>query len=151
MTTIAYKDRVMAADSRETSICDGESPMVLNDDCTKIFKLSDGSLFGASRGSEEIERLHQSLVDNLPPPKLEDINGLLVKPDETIWLYEGNIWQKIRQTYYAVGSGSLFAFAAMDAGASAIEAAEIGAKRDPYSGGKVIHLRLRSKKKDPDA
>lgn len=141
----------MAADSRETAITDDESAMVLNDTCVKIYRLPDGSLFGASRGSESIVRLHKSLVDNLPPPKLDDINALMVKPDGTMWLYEGNIWQPIIAPYYAVGSGATFAFPAMDAGASAIEAAEIGAKRDPYSGGKVIHLRLRKKKKDPDA
>ena len=151
MTTITFRDDIMASDSRETTACDGESAMVITDDCTKIHRLPDGSLFGASCGSEDIERLYKSLVDNLPPPKLEDINALMVKPDGSIWLYEGNIWQLIRQKYYSVGSGSLFAFAAMDAGASAIEAAEIGAKRDPFSGGKVINLRLRKKKKDPDA
>ena len=150
MTTIVYRDDVMAGDSRETDGPDS-NPIILRDDCIKVFRLPDGSLFGASDSSESIERLHKALIDNLPPPKLDNINALLVKPDGTIWQYEGNIWQAIHQPYHAVGSGSMFALPAMDAGASAVEAVEIGIKRDPFSGGKVTHLRLRKKKKDPDA
>ena len=142
MTTIAYRDGIMAGDGRETCIGDDESAVVLTDKCIKVFKLRDGRLFGGSRGSEDLTRLHQALVKNTPLPKLEDVNGLLVDRKGRIWLYEGHIWQRIQARYYAVGSGSVFALGAMDAGATAIEAVRIGVRRDPYSGGRVTHVRL---------
>jgi hypothetical protein len=133
---------VLAGDGRETAIAEDESPMVLNDRCRKVFKLPDGQLFGASKGSEDGTRLYEALTKKLPPPKLECVNALRIDLKGRIWLYEGNIWQRITIPYYAIGSGSIFAMAAMDAGASAIEAAKIGAKRDVYSGGKVTFVRL---------
>lgn len=143
MTTIAYRNGILAGDGRETNISDDESAVVLTDKCTKVFRLDDGRLYGGSRGSEDITRLHQALMKKAPLPKLDDINALLIDTHGRIWLYEGSIWQPIKARYYAVGSGSVFAIGAMDAGASAIEAVRIGIKRDPYSGGKVSHVRLR--------
>ena len=145
MTTIAYRNGVLAGDGRETSIGDDESAVVLTDNCIKVFKLKDGRLFGGSRGSEDITRLHQALIKNAPLPKLEDVNGLLIDRKGRIWLYEGTIWQPIKSKYYAVGSGSVFALGALDQGATAIEAVRIGARRDPYSGGKISYVRLSRK------
>lgn len=133
---------MLVGDGRETIHGDGESCMTHRDDCIKVFKLPDGRLFGGSRGSEAITRLQHALINNHPPPKLDDINGLLIDLRGKLWIYEGNIWQKVEAKYYAIGSGSVFATAAMDAGASAIKAVRIGIKRDPYSGGKITTVRL---------
>ena len=92
MTTICYRDGVLAGDGRETIIEDRESSYVDNDKCTKIFKLKDGRLFGASKTSEACIRLHESLVKGHSPPKLEDINGLLIDLRGRIWFFEGNLW-----------------------------------------------------------
>ena len=146
MTTIAYRAGIMAADSRETIQNDEHSSWyVLQDKCKKVIKLKDGSIFGGAHGSESIARLEDALRKGLHPPKLEDIAGLLVNPQGRMWLYEGNVWQRVHGRYYSVGSGSIIAFAAMDAGATAIEAATIAARRDPFSGGKVTAVRLRRK------
>lgn len=142
MTTIAYRDGVMAGDGRETAIGEDESSVILGDDCVKVFKLRNGNLFGGSRGSEDIFRLQQALEKGYKPPKLEDINALLVDRKGRLWLYEGRVWQPITQSYYAVGSGSVFALGAMDAGATALEAVAIGVKRDPYSGGLISNVKL---------
>jgi hypothetical protein len=146
MTTIAYRDGVLAGDSYETMVADAlqnESAITITHNCRKVFRLPNGELFGASRGSEDIERLYRALMKGLPPPKLEDINAIRIDRKGRVWYYEGNIWQHVKARYYAVGSGSVFALAAMDAGATAIEAVRIGIKRDPYSGGRVTHVRLR--------
>lgn len=145
MTTIAYRDGVMAGDGRETSIEEGESSFTLSDDCVKIHRLPDGRLFGGSRGSEEIDRLLAALRDGKekwPTPKLEDINAMVVDLKGRIWLYEGNMWIRCKDKYYAVGSGARFAFPAMDAHATAVQAVRIGIKRDPFSGGTVTVLKL---------
>ena len=148
MTTIAYKDGILAGDGRETNVSDpmeGESAIVVNHNCRKVFKLKDGRLFGASRCSEDIVRLHTALENNHPPPKLEDINALMIDLKGQIWLYEGNIWQRVNKRYYAVGSGSVFAFPILWYGGSAIDAAKAGVEFDPYSGGKVTSVRLSKK------
>jgi hypothetical protein len=147
MTTIVYRAGVLAGEGRETIQNDEHSSYyILRDDCIKVWRLKDGSLFGAAHGSEDIERLRLALVNKVTPPKLEDVCGLRVDPKGRMWVYEGNIWQRQYGKYYAVGSGSILAFAALDAGADAIMACKIAAKRDPYSGGKVTAVRLSKRK-----
>jgi hypothetical protein len=109
----------------------------------KVFRLEDGRLFGASKTTESCIRLYESLVKGFGPPKLEDINALLVDTRGRVFFFEGIIWQPIKVPYYAIGSGARFALPAMDANASAIQACKIGMKRDPYSGGKMVVVRLR--------
>lgn len=146
MTTIAYRAGVMAGDGRETAIEEGESTIIMRDDCVKIHRLPDGRLFGGSRGSEEIDRLLHALQEGKekwPTPKLEDINAMVIDLTGRIWCYEGGSWQRERAEYFAVGSGARFALPAMDAGATSLQAVKIGRKRDPFSGGKITVLRLR--------
>jgi hypothetical protein len=143
MTTVCYRAGVLAGDGRETILEDRESSYIDNDHSIKVFKLKDGRLFGASKTSESILRLHEALIKGHPSPKLEDVNGLLIDRRGRIWFFEGTMWYQIKgRKYYAIGSGARFAIPAMDAGASAIEAVKIGIKRDPYSGGKVTAVRL---------
>lgn len=143
MTTITYRAGVMCGDGRET-VCgdDNESAYIVRDDCVKVWKLPDGSLLGASRASEDIERLRRSLFKGKKTPKLGDINALLADPKGRIWIFEGSIWQEVDAEYYAVGSGAAFALSAMDAGADARLACMIGAKRDPFSGGVIHEIQL---------
>lgn len=143
MTTIVYRDGVMAGDGRETIIEERESSYVDNDDSVKVFRLKDGRLFGAAKTSENIYRLHESLIKGFAPPKMEDVNGLLIDLRGRIWFFEGVTWRQVKQKYYAIGSGARFALPALDAGATAVQACKIGIKRDPYSGGKVTVVKLR--------
>lgn len=141
MTTIAYRDGILAGDGRETAYELGESTFIVRDNAPKVYKLSDGRLFGGSKTSEDIAVLLDALKEGKekwPAPKLEDVNALCIDTDGTIWFYEGARWDKVELPYYAVGSGARFAFPALDAGVSAERAVEISTKRDPYSGG-VIH------------
>jgi hypothetical protein len=148
MTTIAYRDGVLAGDGRVTIQNDEHaSPMVVTDSDVKVWKLPDGRLFGAAHGSEDIERLRRALVKGSKPPKLDDVAGLLIDRTGRAWLYEGRIWQPVNAPYYAVGTGSIFAMGAMDAGALAVEACAIGARRDPYSGGTITSVCLGRKRK----
>lgn len=67
----------------------------------------------------------------------EDFTGLVIFPDETIFLYEGGkkSYQLSDVSYYAIGSGADFALAALDAGATPEEALAVAIKRDCFSGG----------------
>lgn len=138
MTTIAARGGVIACDGRET-----DDNIVVDDKCEKIWRLPDGSLLGCAGDTEDGQRLYAALKCKTSPPKLDNVAALLIRPSGRMELYEGNIWQRIKKPYYAVGSGAPFAFGAMDAGATAKQAAAIGANRDPNSGGQIQVLRLK--------
>lgn len=148
MTTIAVRAGVMASDSRET---DGDEDLencfVVSNKSKKITRLPDGRLYGGSGSSEDILRLQMALEKQYGPPKLDHVYGLLVNLDSSIDIFAGNIWVKIKEPFYAIGTGAAYAMAAMHAGATAKRAAEIGAMMDPYSGGKVQVLKVRRRKR----
>ena len=147
MTTIAVRDGVMASDSLET-----EDETVITDKCKKIWRLPDGSLLGAAKCSEDCWRLYDALRKKQPIPKLDEVIAVRLYPSGKMELFEGNVWQPITTPYYAIGNGSKYAWAAMDAGADAIKACRIGIKRDVYSGGRLQVLRLpQGKQKEREA
>jgi hypothetical protein len=144
MTTIAARAGVMAADSRETDQHEAlEFSFVVSDKAHKLHRLPDGSIFGGADGSESIHRLLESLKKKHACPKIENVSGLLVPPTGGLRLYEGNVWLKVKEPYYAIGTGASFAMAAMHAGADAITAVRIAARMDPFSGGRVRWMRAR--------
>lgn len=144
MTTIAYRDGVLASDSRETSTNGevGDDGFVIDSECEKIWRLPDGQLFGAAHASEDCTRLYMALLTGDDMPALDDVAGILIALDGSYRLYDGHIWVPGRLPYYALGSGARFAFAAFKAGASAQRACEIGAEMDPYSGFPVVSLNV---------
>ena len=151
MTTIVYRDGVLAGDGRETSHEEGESSFIIRDDCIKVYRLPDGRLFGAARTSEDIARLYDALMEacandspnRWPCPRLEDVNAICVDTDGVIRVYEGARWEVVNMPYYSVGSGARFAFALLDAGHSAEETVKFTMGRDPWSGGKITTLKLK--------
>jgi len=140
MTTITFRDNVMAADGRET--ISGETTpdgYIVRDNCKKIFRLTDGSLFAGHGVSEDVERVRLALEDGRKKmPKSEDCMCIRVKPDGSLWCYEGRIWTEITDMpYYALGSGAPFALSAMDTGADAQTAVRVAISRDVWSGGVI--------------
>lgn len=144
MTTIVYRDGVLASESRlsQTNGEAGDDGYVVNDTCKKIYRLRDGRLFAAAHSAEDGDRLLIALQKKQIPPALDDVEGLLIALDGSMTLYQGHIWLPVRGPYYALGSGARFALAALKAGATAVKAAKIGAAMDPYSGGPIQVLRL---------
>jgi ATP-dependent protease HslVU (ClpYQ) peptidase subunit len=143
VTTVVYRDGVMAGDGRET-IDQGGSSMILRDDCPKVYRLKDGRVFGAAHGSEAIERMLRALNEGQDihklTPHLEDVVAIVVDKKGRIMVSEGIIWVRVRVPFYTIGSGSMFAFPALKAGVSAIEAVRIACECDPFSGGKKSHI-----------
>lgn len=140
MTTIAYRDGVIASDSRSTM-----RSLIDTDDCKKLFELEDGSVIGMAgdwtAGLVLMERVQATGtgIDKLPRGKLK-CTAILVKPDKHALMYEDGLWYDLDEwgyPYFAIGSGLGFALSAMDAGAGAEEAVEICIRRDIYSGGAV--------------
>lgn len=144
MTTIAARDGVIAADSRETDQHEKlETTYVIKDTCKKLFRLNDGSVIGFAGSSESGRRLLDAMRKKTAIPKLDDMSAIHLRADGSMWLYEGSIWVEIREPFYAIGSGAGFASAAMRADADAVTAARIGSEMDIYSGGRVRSLRIR--------
>ena len=142
MTTLAYRDGELATDGRVTA-----GDMIISDRRKKVHRLKDGSIVAWSGSVQSAELLMRHLRSNKrdhQPPHMENIGALWLRLDGTLWEYEGEAWVKQDPGYYATGSGSPYAFAAMDAGASAKEAVRIAIKRDANSGGRVQALKLRA-------
>lgn len=155
MTTIAVKDGIMVGDGR----CSLGST-VIKDDMVKVFWINNHLMGGAGR-ARSISTFAQwlqkhtdytivnqevgDLVDLIPPVLQDDeeFTALVLTPDKQVLMYDGNVALNLGQDVPAsIGSGSVFAIAAMDAGAPAEEAVKIAMKRDVYSGGEISVVQL---------
>lgn len=139
MTTIAYRDGVLAGD---TSSWVGK--MNTGHAEKKVFKLSNGSVIGFAGVVQnwtyflnEIEKAIKSAdgLVILPNLKVKQVTALLSDGNQT-YLYDGG-WENPFKGYWAIGHGMGYALAAMDAGASASEAIRITIKRDPFTAGRI--------------
>jgi 20S proteasome alpha/beta subunit len=140
MTTIAYKDGVLAADRR----IDGWQSI------SKIFKLKNGAyVAGAGNFDDIIEAV--AWLDGNPrktdrpelPANENDI--LLIDGSGAYWLTDPFLKPvKILEPFYSVGSGSKYALGAMASGMTAIEAVGIAMKFDPNSGGGIDSVTITS-------
>jgi ATP-dependent protease HslVU (ClpYQ) peptidase subunit len=149
MTTIAYRDRVLAADSMET-----DDDMKLNWKTKKVFKLPNGSLFGGAGDAESCMILLDGLKKGIELPALPkvgdsgpDVHAILVKPNGRIYFYEGYRWTKVVEKFWAIGSGRKAALALLRYGASAVDAVKGGINTDTYSGGRVRTVKLGKRKR----
>jgi ATP-dependent protease HslVU (ClpYQ) peptidase subunit len=135
MTTIAYKDGVIAYDSQVT-----RGDIITDDAYEKCIELKGVKFFCAGALSD-----HQRLVDlyfgaksegNIDASALvfDGVSLMMVAVDDSTGLWKSPI---LLDRIYAIGSGSPFAFAAMDMGASAYQAIEMAAKRDTNTGGMI--------------
>lgn len=133
MTTIAYKDGVLAAD---TCFVTGEG-MILPRSISKI-DLVDGGRFAYTGAGNK--RVIQRFIDNLPNTadgrrELPDDGTvvILLYSDGTVvsWTADGE--DRLVLPYMAWGSGAHFAMGAMAAGSSAFDAVKIACQLDPYS------------------
>lgn len=155
MTTIAYKDGTMSFDGKMTL---GDTVIKL--DTEKAFWVNNHlvGICGRARAISTFVTWLQRMTDyhivrqevgdlvDLIPPALEDDEGytaLVVTPSKQVLMYEGNTPIDMgNDVPMAVGSGSVYALAAMKAGASAEEAVKIACELDVYSGGVIGSVAL---------
>lgn len=141
MTTIVFRDGILAGDTRVTA---GET--ILPGWERKVFQLADGSLFASAGDTENGEKLLRAMRKKQPPPRIEtdrSIEAIWVHPDGKLFFYESSLWMRHKVLYCAIGSGQSFALGALAMGASAIESVKIGMQFDAYSGGRVVVVKLR--------
>lgn len=139
MTTIAYKDGVLASDTLGTS---GGLR-----DCNRIQKVHKvGPLLVAGAGASALcarftEWVRAGMKGDSPWTGNEGGNSLIIMPDDTILVFGMNGPWRVKQPVYAMGSGESLALGAMAAGASAEQAVEIAMRYDIYSGGEIRTVR----------
>jgi len=138
MTTIAYKDGVIAYDSRitrDTEIVDDDSQKCHEEKGVKFILAGKTShyarLVSAYFGTAELRDLQCSAI-------VVDADGLWYAGNDA----EDGFWKSPIDSDkpYAIGSGGLHALTAMDMGATAAEAVEMAKKRDTCTGGLVRTL-----------
>lgn len=140
MTTVAYRNGVMAADSQATSS--------FKQKCQKIHKVGDsifgvcGSLSSAYLFLEWIKHDRRDWVESerAPPSPLTDDDNFdaIELCEEGLFLWDGKLTRRpVDIEFYAIGSGSDFAMGAMAMGADAVQAVKVANTLDPYTGGAI--------------
>lgn len=144
MSVVAYKDGVLAADSKAYGGSWCASPGTK----AKIHRLDDGTRFGVTSSVIGIpDRLVAWIKDGAVPEKWGtgevDARILMVKPNGDVFLASNSLYFSGPLTCdcYAVGSGCDYALGAMLFGASAEDAVRVAMKLDPHCGGDVAVLR----------
>lgn len=137
MTTIAYRDGILAADGRVTA-----GGLILTDQCKKITRLSDGSLFALCGDDLLEERLIEWLenCETSAPPQGKDFTAVLVETDGSLKVFTGQGDRFVPyqfDRFCAFGSGEDFAYGAMEMGATAELAVRAAIARNYLSGGSI--------------
>ena len=149
MTTIAYRDGVLAADRLITQ---GDARFGYT---RKVALSPAGHIGGAAGGLHDVESFLRWIdggCEDDPPDvtSSDEPTGILVMPDGTINLWNGHsVLVPVRGPFVADGSGWKLAIGAMAAGASAIQAVEIASLYDTGTGGGIdsVTLPRRARKK----
>jgi hypothetical protein len=147
MTTIAYRDGVLAADSRLT-VDYGSGAR--KHQCKKLFRkrITEGKksydvIIATAGESSPGMVFYDWYGSGKPIPDMflhmgGDFTCLVLTPKG---LYEYDVYcrgELIEEDFYAVGSGAMAALAAMWCGKSALEAVRVAARIDPFTGGRII-------------
>lgn len=141
MTTIAYKDGVIACDARITN-----GTTITYDDYDK-FAERDGINFALCGYLCDYAKLVGAWFGETFSVAVEC--SALVFDGESLCYIAYDVTEGLCKTPilkgrpYAIGSGSPFALTAMDMGATAYQAVEMAMKRDSCTGGKIRTLTVK--------
>lgn len=141
MTTIAYRDGVIAYDSRVT-----EDDLIISDSYSKCFKHDDLYLFFA--GDVIIVPLVADFLNGrCPDPVVGELDAIVWTGEELIWagLSDGYYFKMPMDygTPFALGSGKNHVYTAFDMGADALTAVKMAVKRDKNTGGNINQFCIR--------
>lgn len=118
----------------------------------KIIKLDNGGYLAGCGDAVGPQIIADWMNGKAPAPldkQLENTQAIFVDPEGKAYLFEGTVASRIECDWKeAIGSGADFARAAIDMGADAVKAVQMGIKRDVFSGGKIYSVTV-DKKKEP--
>lgn len=141
MTTIAYRNGILASDALVTSG---------NARAGKVKKIAKGNgVMGGMSGSAEacqsfIEWIEAGAEGACPGLDGTDADGILIKGRKTFYVGPKGVPVPFKAKFAAVGSGEKFALGAMAMGADAATAVKVASKLDVNSGGSVRTLKLKA-------
>jgi hypothetical protein len=141
VTTIAYRDGIMAGD---TLVADEEVRFPCHE--RKVHRLRDGSLIGLCGDLAQTQAFMGWLRRGMPGecPPFDKSDAMIVRPDRVLIFCEGGRFSTLSGVpYVALGSGRLLALGCLWHGGTAVEAVRAGIAHDIASGGKVHTVRLR--------
>lgn len=138
MTTIAYREGVLAADS-QVNCGGGRCGSVV-----KAWKTDDGSLWAFSGRASLQEGCQKWSLGQRQgdPPQIEDSTLVCITPDGRVREWCGKGWLQSQAEFFAWGSGGEYAMGAMAMGASAEQAVVAAIRFDTSSGGDLTVLSL---------
>lgn len=147
MTTIAYKDGIIAYDSRQT-----REGVIVSDDCLKFQEENGVAFFLAGLVCDE-----RSLVDAYFGKQIAsevECSGYAVEGGKLYMIGHAEktgLWRQPLDLKNpdCIGSGAPYALAAMDMGATAEEAVRAAMKRDIYTGGTVRLYKINQSQGNP--
>lgn len=150
MTTVAYRNGFVAADSR---VIRGE--MIAPEEAQKIWRVSHGgvaAIVGTMIIMDDAKLWLDAGKKGWERPKFPSDNTYVVEflTDGTILEHsaDGDCETKPMFGYYAWGSGRDFAYGALAQGATAFGAVEIAAKFDLNTGGTIRQLKVSNEDED---
>jgi len=149
MTTIAYKDGVIAYDSRQT-----RNGAIVTDNAEKS-ELVNGVRFFLAGAVCDMPALIAAYFGT-PSTVPVECSGYVVDGGRLIMVGHDDktgVWKQELDPANpdAIGCGAPYALAAMDMGASAEEAVRAAVKRDIYTGGRIRTLVIDGAKSDGSA
>jgi len=133
MTTVAYKDGILAADTRQIG------DYIDQHHATKIYEIGSAKIGFCGSVSQAlifIKWFKDQTRDKPHYEQLKNFEALVIRGGRA-YAYDGNCEAVATGHPCAIGSGCHFAMGAMLAGASAVEAVKIAMKLDENTGGKV--------------
>lgn len=141
MTTVAYRDGVLAADTLTTANgnVDGYLPKI-----SRVGRVLVGFAGSIPVGLKFRQWVADGMHGDSPYEGGDTGNGLVVS-DAGIVCWSGKGQWPVTTGYYALGSGSDIAMGAMEHGATAEEAVRIAARVNVDTGGEITVLRLDGK------
>lgn len=138
MTTIAYRDGIMAADGKRNDANDVKRGEV------KKIHLFDDCIVGVSGDVPSITRFLDWVGSGMPQDNMPEMvsekgfTATIVDAGGDVEIWQSDLTPMMQDApFYASGSGYEIAMGAMAAGASAEEAVEIACEYDAHSGGPV--------------
>ena len=144
MTVIAYRDGIIAADSRSTTT-GKESGIRFFDSSVKLFRKPGCIIATAGSSSPGIVfvRWYGEGLKKHKAMKNDHDWTCLVLDKDGLWEWDSSLEpEPILEPFYAIGTGCKAALGAMHMHATAIEAVQIACLIDPNCGGLVQSMKL---------
>ncbi len=134
MTTIAYKEGVLAADTQLT-LDNTKMP------CHKILRLPQGGVLACAGNMDHTTDFEQFMSGTRTKCKAKKFEAIYVDAKKHIWWYLNNPEQAepVEGSCYAIGSGWKIAMAGMLTGLSAIDAVKLAGQLDLNTNTEVDH------------